>query len=157
MTNYRNKTLLRDRKRWRIEQIDELDEFYCTSKWIDTRLVRTTISKLKCDGKVWKEGRNKRDLLLGPTLCLCLDVDEPVKLCGMGKYEVTSSLPVTEVQQQEAAGRDKDQPGTFVPAPLVLVPGQDRHHLFRVSSDGFKHNIWWRWVLEIKRNDLNQT
>ena len=37
MTNYTNKTLLRDRKRWRIERIDELDdgelgEQKCTKK-----------------------------------------------------------------------------------------------------------------------------
>ena len=32
MTNETNKTLLRDRKRWRIKQIDELDEQKCTQK-----------------------------------------------------------------------------------------------------------------------------
>jgi len=32
MTYWPNKTLLRDRKRWRIEQIDELDEQKCTQK-----------------------------------------------------------------------------------------------------------------------------
>jgi len=32
MTNYTNKTLLRDRKRWQIEWIDELGEQKCTQK-----------------------------------------------------------------------------------------------------------------------------